>query len=101
MDRRPQLHEILKEILGSNHVYFQPPENVRMEYPAIVYKRNNAKTKFGDDIPYTVVRRYLVTLIVQHPDSDIWEKLVSLPRCLHERWFAANDLNHDVFNLYF
>lgn len=101
MDRRPQLHELLKEILGSNNVYFQPPANVSMQYPAIVYKRNNAKTAFGDDIPFTVTRRYLVTLIAQTPDSNIWEKLVSLPRCLHERWFAANDLNHDVFNLYF
>ena len=101
MDRRPQLHELLKVILGSDNVYFQPPANVSMQYPAITYKRNNAKTEFGDDIPFTVTRRYLVTLIVETPDSDIWDKLASLPRCLHERWFAANNLNHDVFNLYF
>ena len=101
MDRRPELQTLLESLLGSGNVYFQPPPNLQMQYPAIVYKRNNADAEFGDNIPYRVTRRYLVTLISENPDDPTWEKLVSLPQCLHERWFPANDLNHDVFNLYF
>jgi len=101
MDRRPQLQSLLETLLGSDNVYFQPPPNIQLQYPAIVYKRNNADTKFGDNYPYRVTQRYLVTLISEDPDDATWQKLVALQRCLHERWYAVNDLNHDVFNLYF
>ena len=39
MKTRYELHEFLCEILGSRNVYFQPPESVKMKYPAIVYER--------------------------------------------------------------
>lgn len=101
MDRSLELQDLLEDLLGSTHVYFQPPPNLTMEYPAIVYKRTNADTKFADNSPYSNTRRYLLTLIAGDPRNDVWDKLAALPMCLHERWFAANDLNHDVFNLYF
>jgi hypothetical protein len=100
-DRRLELQSTLETLLGTSNVYFQPPPNVVMQFPAIVYKRDNARTVFADDNPYAVHRRYLVTLITANPDDPAWEKLASLPQCLHERQFAANNLNHDVFNLYF
>jgi len=34
-NRRIQLHEILCDVLGTRNVYFQPPESVDMNYPAI------------------------------------------------------------------
>ncbi len=101
MDRRLDLQSLLEALLGSGNVYFQPPPNVTLQFPAIVYKRDNARTLFADDNPYAVHRRYLVTLVSANPDDPTWEKLAALPLCLHERGFAANNLNHDVFNLYF
>jgi len=35
-DRRLKLHEILCGILNTRNAYFQPPESVKMNYPAIV-----------------------------------------------------------------
>lgn len=101
MGQRQQLHDILLAILGTTHVYFQPPANVQMQYPAIVYKRDHAETEFADNVPYHVTRRYMVTLITRNPDEAVWDKIAALPMCLHNRWFAVSNLNHDVFNLYY
>ena len=38
VDRRNDLQKLLVEVLGSKNVYFQPPESVKMKYPAIVYQ---------------------------------------------------------------
>ena len=38
MGTRIELQLKLEEILGSRHVYFQPPASIKMTYPAIVYE---------------------------------------------------------------
>ena len=52
MKTRYELHEFLCEILGSRNVYFQPPESVKMKYPAIVYERTEIKNRFANDAVY-------------------------------------------------
>lgn len=98
---RLSLQSLLEEILGSRYVYFQPPANVQMEYPCIVYKRDIAVTKFADNSPYRHSKRYLVTAIDRNPDSETPDKVAALPMCIHNRFFTADNLNHDVFDLYF
>ena len=99
--RRLQLQTVLEEILGSENVYFQPPASLIMQYPCIRYERDRADAKFADNQLYRYTQRYTVTLIDQDPDSDKIVKLASLPMSTHERWYAGDNLNHDVFNLYF
>jgi hypothetical protein len=101
MGRRLQLQAKFIEILGSGNVYFQPPANVQMEYPCILYKRDTADTKFAGNLPYRFTQRYMVTIIDQNPDSEIPGKVAALPTCIFDRWYAANNLNHDVYVLYF
>jgi len=101
MDRRPLLQASLEALLGSAYVYFQPPSNVQMQYPCIVYQRDLARTGFADDIPYRYTQRYQVTVIALDPDNDIRGKVAALPLCAYSRGFAANDLNHDVYELYY
>lgn len=101
MGRRLDLHEILKSIPGVTKAYFQPPTNVRLEYPCIIYKRNLARSQFADNVPYTFTWRYEVMVIDRDPDSAIPGLVAALPMCVFDRHFAADDLNHDVFNLYF
>lgn len=72
-----------------------------MQYPCIVYQRYNALTTFANNLPFRRVKRYQVTVIDRDPDSLIPDKVGALPMCLHNRFFIANNLNHDVFNLYF
>lgn len=101
MAPRPELQSLLEELLGTRNVYFQPPANIQMSYPAIVYQRDNAKTEFAGNKPYTINKRYMVTVIDRNPDSLIPDKIAALPLCDHNRNYVANNLHHDVFNLYF
>lgn len=99
MGRRLELHELLKGLCSN--VYFQAPPDDKMQYPCIVYTRDNADVKHAGNLPYSYKQRYQVTLIDRSPDSDILEKVAALPLCVYSRNFKANNLNHDVFVLYF
>lgn len=99
MGQRLQLHQLLETF--SDHVYFQPPTNVRLQYPCIVYHRDFAETKFADDFPYNHTKRYMITIIDPDPDSEIPSKVAALPMSLFNRFYTADDLNHDVYNVYF
>jgi hypothetical protein len=96
-----QIQSLLEEILGTSNVYFQPPESVKMAYDAIVYHRDLANTSFADNKPYRRKKRYSVTVISQDPNSSVPDKIADLPMCTFERFFTADNLNHDVFNIYF
>jgi hypothetical protein len=99
MARRLQLHQLLETFTPK--VYFQPPTNIKLEYPCIIYKRDFAHTKFADDIPYDHKLRYAITIIDQDPDSEIPEKVAAMPMSVFNRFFTVDNLNHDVYNVYF
>ena len=98
---REALHDILVAVLGSSHVYYDPPENLKMKYPAIVHNRNNIQNTFSDHIPYKQTRPYSVTAIDEDPDSEIVDKLSLIPMCNYEQHFTSNGMNHDVFIINF
>lgn len=98
---RSLLQTLLKEVLGSDNVYFQPPSNISMKYPAIVYQRDTGETRFADDLPYVRDIRYQVTVIDRNPDSVIPEKVATLPMTIFDRFFVADGLNHNVYLMYF
>jgi hypothetical protein len=99
MGTRLQLHQLLEEIV--ENVYFQPPTNVKLHYPCIVYRRDFANTKFADDLPYDHTIRYSITVIDQDPDSQIPSKVAAMPMSLFNRFFTVDNLNHDVYSVYF
>jgi hypothetical protein len=99
MARRLQLHQLLESF--TENVYFQPPTNVQLQYPCIIYKRDFATTTFADDKPYNNTRRYMVMVIDRDPDSDIPDKVASMPLSIFNRFYTADNLNHDVYNVYF
>lgn len=101
MAPRLELQAILEDLLGTTEVYFQPPNNIQMQYPCIVYRRDNADTKFADNNPYSYMQRYQVTVIDRNPDSQLPLQVAFLPRCLFDRFYTADNLNHDVFTLFF
>lgn len=96
---RLELHEILRSI--APNVYFQPPSNVIMKYPCIVYNRDDADIAYADNSPYRSYKRYQITVIDRSPDSLLPDKVGALPLTSFENFFVADDLNHDVYKLYF
>ncbi len=99
--RREELQTTLEGLLGSRNVYFQPPENIRMNYPCVVYERDSVETKYADNEMYFRKKRYRITIIDRDPDSEIPDRIATLPLCRYSRFFTADNLNHDIFNLYF
>lgn len=101
MGQRLELHSILKEIMDGNKVYFQPPESLKMEYPCIVYNRDNRNTIFANNKPYKHTQKYQVTVIDRDPDSKFPDKVAELPLCRETRTYITNNLNHSVFTIFF
>lgn len=101
MDQRLELQAILVGLLGSSHVYFQPPPSISLSYPCIIYKRRDEEVKHADNLPYNRRKQYDVTVIDRNPDSLIPDKIADLPLCVFDRHFTADDLNHDVYKLFF
>lgn len=101
MASRPNLQTELEELLGSKNVYYQPPASVHMNYPAIVYSRKDIENTFADNLVYNQSHSYEVIVIDQDPDSVFVEKISKLPTCRFDRHYSTNNLNHDVFTLYY
>ena len=99
MGQRLELQALLESF--TTHVYFQPPPNVEMLHPCIKYERDDAETEFANNVAYRYTRRYKVTIIDRDPDSLIPSKVAALPMCTFDRFYTADGLNHDVFNLFF
>lgn len=101
---RTQLQTLLESFIPSGSggkVYFQPPNGTLMKYPAIVYKRDYRVTQHANNAAYLSTKRYQVTIIDRNPDSGIPELVAALPMCTFSRFFAVDNLNHDIYDLYF
>ncbi len=101
MGTRLDFQNLLETLLGTGNVYFQPPPNVSMIYPSIVYNRDFQSVQFADNGPYRRKIRYQVTVIDPDPDSLIPEKVAELPLTTYVRHFTAGNLNHDIYDVYF
>ena len=96
-----ELHEILCSILGSRYVYYQPPESIRMSYPAIVYSLDSITERHANDTKYLQHRRYQIQYISRDPNEKIIDKLLELPYSSFDRRFEVDNLYHDCIQLYF
>ena len=97
--RRLELHELLKTIV--KNVYFEPPEDIQLKYPCIVYHRNTGDTKFANNRPYNFRVRYNMVLMDTDPDSEYFEQLASLPECNYTQHYTTDGVCHDAFNIYY
>lgn len=102
MDSRLSLHEELCILLDSRNAYFQPPENIKMEYPCVRYKLSNPDVKFANNKPYSLVNGYEITFIDKDPDADYIAKMYSMfSNVRFDRCYTADNLNHWVFTLFY
>lgn len=99
MGTRLNLQTLFENILGSSNVYFQPPSGLSLQYPCIVFDRSDIHSNSADNIPYKHVNEYTVTVIDADPDSEIPDKISRLPQSRFSRYFASDNLNHNVFTL--
>ena len=102
MASRLELQTELENILGTRNVYFQPPATVKLQYPCIIYSKTYIDITHADNMPYSIARRYTITIIDRNPDSNIGTRmLATLPLCRYDRYFATDGLNHDIYSVYY
>lgn len=100
MANRADLQTELEELLGSRNVYCDPPESVKMKYPAIRYSRSKIVNTFANNSVYRQKKRYDVVVIYDDPDSDLPDRVACLPMCAHDNHYVADNLHHDTYTLY-
>lgn len=101
MASRLELQSKLEELLKSKNVYYQPPETVKMAYPAISYSKNAIRTTHANDSMYSKKTQYTLIVISRKPDDPVIEKLLQLPYCSYDRNYKSDNLEHDVLTLYY
>lgn len=100
MDRM-DIQTLLKELLDSDQVYFQPPPSINMTYPCIVYHLDTESVKRANNKAYNRQKGYRVTVMDWNPDSEIPDKIGDLPRSRFSRKYTAEKLNHFVYIVFF
>lgn len=101
MNRQEELQLLLEKLLGNRNVYYQPPSNVQMNYPAIKYTKSRIQSKFANNAAYSFSHQYEIIVIDKRPDNPVIYELLKLPYCSHDRHYKSDNLNHDVLTLYF
>lgn len=101
MGKREDLHELLKDLLESSNVYYDPPASINMEYDAIKYSLNNNNTKYANDDKYLTMKRYELIVITRLPDRPIVDKVSKLRYCSFDRHYISDNLHHYAFTLYY
>lgn len=100
MKSRLELSKILHTL--ADHVYYQPPTGIKIEYPCIIYERASGVNIPADNQSYLYTKSYDVTVIDKNPDSEIPDKIMqTFQMCTFERHFVSDNLNHDTFLIYF
>ena len=106
MERQDELHALFSDLMASvvgvenTHVYFQPPEGFKIEYPCIIYELDRISIMYANNVPYSQAARYSLTLIDRDPVSELPFRIAELPYCRHDRRFVTDNLYHDTFTIY-
>lgn len=99
--QRLKLHQELLDLSGLP-CYFQPPENLKMEYPCIVYEKDGIHQSHADNRWYLGKDRYTLKLIHRDPDTDLPDKLLKHFQYIsYGQRYKADNLYHDTLTIYY
>ena len=59
------LRRVLQETVGEIHLYYQPPANLKMQYPCIRYDLNRIRNVHADGHVYLQHPSYTVTVMTK------------------------------------
>lgn len=100
MRTRLELQSKFEDMLGSDQVYYKAPENIKMTYPAIVYKKSKIDVRRANNKVYLKRNRYEITVIDRRPDNPVIDKILELPYSSYDRTYVSDNLHHDSITLY-
>lgn len=102
MASREILQRKLETLSGwpSSRVLYAPPENIRLAYPCIVYKRQQVDLAHADNHPLLRMDKYRVTIISRETDEPVIDTLLMQMTASFVSDFASEGLNHTILDLY-
>lgn len=92
-----KLEAIMDECDETPHLYFQPPESVKMEYPCMVYHLRTMTSQYADDLPYMLSIGYDITYITRSPTSKVPVRMAKEPCFGFDRYYTADNLHHYAY----
>ena len=98
---RLDLQKLLEDLLGYRHVYYQPPENLKMEYPAIRYSKSDITSHYASNKKYFSNDAYDLVIIDRKPDNPVINKLLELEYTDFDRHYVSDNLYHDIIRIYY
>lgn len=97
---RLELHKELQEF--SDSVYFQPPSDIQMNYPCIIYSKTPKIKELANNRWYFKKQGYQVTVVDRDPDSLIADDLEDyFQYCAITQYFTNDNLHHVILELYY
>lgn len=107
-DRRLEFQLILENLVNeglptpTRKVYFEPPNNLSVTYPCVIYTLNRYQTVYADNQLYHSKKCYTVTYVDRNPDASFPDLyLKSQPLTHFDREFTSDNLHHWVFTTYY
>lgn len=105
MPTRIELHTKLIEVtkLDSKRVYYQPPSNIHLVYPCLIYSQDTPSVLPADNkVSYKLNKKYSITYITKEADSDIIDRMLENFQLISaDRPFISDDLYHYPFTLFY
>lgn len=100
MKSKSDFLELLKKEVCPN-VYFTPPEDQVLKYPACVVVREDFNLRKANNKPYMTSMGYKVTYMSRDSSDDMFVKFMSLFRFVSFRAeYKVSGLYHKVFVIY-
>ena len=103
MKTRNEFHQALVKALGTPYVYAQKPEGLKTHKGnRIIYSREEIDFSNADNQKYIGYSKYSVTLVSKDPDWPLVEDILHMFQfCEHDRHYVTDNLNHDVYIIYY
>lgn len=89
----------LKNITGLTNIYFQPPQNILIKYPCIIYSIVGYESLFAGNKKYKTDIKYSVKFITRERKADIINKILNITKCSYDREYIFDGLYHCIFTI--
>ena len=98
--KRLALHREFVNILGNaSNVYFMPPQEMRLRYPAIVYYVGGGSDSYADNVRFLPRTTFDVTLIENDPLSAKVDAIRDLRHSSYMTSFKKDGLHQHKFKI--
>lgn len=100
MAKRIELQQALYQF--SDNVYFQPPSDIRMIYPCIVYNKSKPKVDRANNHIYNKSQEYKLIVMDFDPDGDIADRIIEyFTHSAIDSIFVVDRLHQTTITLYY